>query len=128
MGLSLVVIGATSMAMAGTIRSFPKEKVIVSGEMASGMYRTFPYFISKAISEIPLIGLLNTIFGAIIYPLVGLQKGRFLNFLGLTSFHSIASEAVGLLIGSVTPSSDVALALFPPISVLNIIFDGKNIS
>ena len=28
--LSLIVIGATNMAMAGTIRSFPKEKAIVS--------------------------------------------------------------------------------------------------
>mmetsp|Transcript_2861 Transcript_2861/g.5217 ORF Transcript_2861/g.5217 Transcript_2861/m.5217 type:complete len:467 (+) Transcript_2861:797-2197(+) len=72
--LSLIIIGATDMAVTATIRSFPKEKAIVSGEVASGMYRTFPYFISKAISEFPLIGLCNAIFGAIIYPLVGLQK------------------------------------------------------
>lgn len=68
---------------------------------------TGPYFIAKAISEIPIIGLCNAIFGSIIYPLVGLQKGRFRNFLGLTSLHSIASEAFGLLIGSVSSSSDV---------------------
>lgn len=126
--LSLIILGATNMAMAQTIRSFPKEKAIVSGELASGMYRTFPYFISKAISEFPLIGLCNAIFGAILYPLVGLQKGKFKTFLAVTSLHTIASEAAGLLIGSVASSSDVALALFPPIIVLNIIFDGKNIS
>lgn len=126
--LSLIVIGATNMAMAGTIRSFPKEKSIVSVELASSLYRTFPYFISKALSELPLIGLFNAIFSSLIYPLARLQKGRFKTFLGLTSLHSIASEAVGLLIGSISPSSDVALALFPPIIVLNIIFDGKNIS
>ena len=126
--LSLVVIGATNMAMAGTIRSFPKEKAIVSNEMAASMYRTSPYFIAKAISEIPLIGLCNAIFSSILYPLVKLQKGRFKRFLGLTSLHSIAAEAFGLLIGSVSPNSDVALALFPPIIVLNIIFDGKNIA
>lgn len=51
-----------------------------------------------------------------------------MNFLGLTSLHSIAAESVGLLIGSIAPNSDVALALFPPIIVLNIIFDGRNIS
>lgn len=81
------------------------------------MYRTGPYLIAKAISEIPLLGVsslfrhlprlfahyladfffptnqfLNTIFGSIIYPLVGLQKGRFRKFIGLTSLHSIASE------------------------------------
>ena len=126
--LSLIVIGATNMATAGTIRSFPKEKAIVSTELAASMYRTGPYFIAKAISEIPLICLLQGVFGSIIYPLVKLQKGRFKNFLGLSSLHSIAAEAVGLLIGSVSPSSDVALALFPPIIILNIIFDGKNIA
>lgn len=149
------------MAMAGTIRSFPKEKAIVSGELAANMYRTGPYFIAKALSEIPLIGVslfvvhffvkmftqphvesdlhtshfclklcqfCNAIFGAIIYPLANLQKGRLKNFLGLTSLHSIAAESFGLLIGSVAPNSDVALALFPPVIVLNIIFDGKNIA
>ena len=55
--LSLIIIGATNMGMAGTIRSFPKEKAIVSGEMAANMYRTGPYFVAKAISEIPLIGV-----------------------------------------------------------------------
>ena len=105
--LSLIIIGATNMAMAGTVRAFPKEKAIVSAEMASGMYRTGPYFISKAISEIPLIGLCNAIFGSIVYPLVRLQKGKFWNFLGLTSLHTTASMAFGLLIGSVSSSSDV---------------------
>ena len=33
--LSLIIIGATNMAMAGTVRSFPKEKSIVSSEMVS---------------------------------------------------------------------------------------------
>lgn len=155
--LSLIIIGATNMAMAGTIRSFPKEKSIVSVELGSSLCesdvrlrnvhdynrmrptilsllcscitdRTFPYFISKAISELPLIGLFNAIFSSLIYPLAKLQKGKFKTFLGLTSLHGIASEAIGLLIGSISPSSDVALALFPPIIVLNIIFDGKNIS
>ena len=126
--LSLIIIGATNMSMAGTIRSFPKEKSIVNGEMASHMYRTGPYFIAKAISEIPLIGILNAVFGSIIYPLVKLQKGRFKRFLGLSSLHAIAAEAFGLLIGSVSPNSDVALALFPPFIILNIIFDGKNIA
>jgi ABC-type multidrug transport system permease subunit len=126
--LSLIAIGAANMAMAGTIRSFPKEKAIVSTEMSAKLYKTFPYFVAKAISEIPLIGAFNAIFCSIIYNLAGLQPGKFRTFLGLTSLHSIASEAAGLLIGSISSSSDMALALFPPVIVLNIIFDGKNIS
>ena len=41
--LSLIAIGTANMAVAGTIRSFPKEKAIVSNEMASKLYRTLPY-------------------------------------------------------------------------------------
>ena len=51
-----------SQAVASTIRSFPREKAIVAKEIASNMYRTFPYFIGKALSEVPLVGVFNSIF------------------------------------------------------------------
>mmetsp|Transcript_28601 Transcript_28601/g.42821 ORF Transcript_28601/g.42821 Transcript_28601/m.42821 type:complete len:712 (+) Transcript_28601:100-2235(+) len=126
--ISLIAIGAANMAMAGTIRSFPKEKAIVSNELSSHMYRTLPYFCAKAISEIPLIGMFTTMFGCIIYPLTGLRKGGFKKFLLLNTLHTVASEGVGLLLGAISPSTDVALSLFPMIIVLNVIFDGRNIS
>lgn len=56
------------------------------------------------------------------------MAGKFGRFLGLLATHGLASEATGLVIGAISPSSDVALALFPAVLVLNIIFDGKNIS
>ena len=126
--LSLIAIGGMNMALASTIRSFTKEKTIVTGEMANGMYRTLPYFLAKAISEIPLVGVYNAIFATIIYPLAGLQKGKFKKFIGVTTMHTLAGEAAGLVVGAVSPSSDVALSIFPALIVLNIIFDGRNIS
>ena len=126
--LSLVAIGAMNMAVASTIRSFTKEKSIVAGEMASSMYKTLPYFLAKAISEIPLVGAYNALFSSILYPLAGLQKGKFRNFIGLTSIHTLVCESAGLFIGAISPNSDVALSMFPAIVVLNIIFDGRNIS
>jgi ABC-type multidrug transport system ATPase subunit len=128
--LSLIAIGASNMAIASSIRSFPREKTIVSKELANKMYRTLPYFIGKAISELPLVGFFNGVFGAIVYRLTGLNRapGRFGNFLLLLTTHGLVSEAAGLVIGAFSPNSDVALALFPAILVLNIIFDGKNIS
>ena len=94
------------------------------------MYRTLPYFVGKALSEIPLTFLFNSVFGTILYQLTGLSKmaGKFGRFLVLLATHGLASEATGLVVGAVSPNSDVALALFPAILVLNIIFDGKNIS
>ena len=128
--LSLIAIGGSNMAMASTVRSFPKEKAIVSGELADHMYGTFPYFIGKALSEIPLTAFFNSIFGILVSKLTGLhgtfQKMK--RFLGLVSLHGLAGQSAGLMIGAIAPSQDAALALFPAIMVLNIIFDGKNIS
>ena len=128
--LSLIAIGSANMAVASSIRAFPREKSIVSTELASKMYRTLPYFVGKALSELPLIALMSSAFGGIVYHLTGLSRmaGKFRNFLGLLAVHGVASEATGLFIGAVSPNSDVALALFPAVLVLNIIFDGKNIS
>jgi len=126
--LSLIAIGSMNMGMAGTIRSFPKEKSIVARETSSNLYNTGPYFLAKAIGETPVLGILSGIFSVIVYAMTGLQRSKFPVFCGLISLHTIASEAAGLFIGSVSASSDIALALFPAIAVLNIIFDGKNIS
>jgi len=75
-----------------------------------------------------LAGIFSTLFGIIIYPLTGLQKKKFKTFIGINTLHTLTAQAVGLLISSISPNSDVALSLLPPVIVLNIIFDGKNIS
>jgi len=126
--IALVGTTVTNMGFASTVRAFPKEKTIVSSEMSSGMYQTLPYLLAKAIAELPLLGVCNALFSTIIYPLAGLQEGKFMNFLAITSMHALASNSLGLLVGSVSPTSDVANALMPPIIVLNVIFDGRNIS
>lgn len=128
--LSLVAIGASNMAVASTIRIFAKEKSIVAQEIATNMYNTIPYFVAKAMAEVPPLIVYSGIFSAIIYPLTGLNpaKGKFQKFIGLTSLHTITTTAAGLAVGSIAPNSDVAIALLPPILVVSIIFDGKNIS
>jgi len=44
------------------------------------------------------------------------------------AFEGFASGALGLLLGAVAPTTDVALALFPPVLVLMIIFNGFNLA
>lgn len=128
--LSLIAIGAANMAMASTIRSFPKEKAIISTELAAKLYGTLPYFIGKAISEIPQTAFFNSIFGVLVSFLTGLNNSmqKLRRFLILNSLHGLTAQSAGLMIGAISPNSDTALALFPAIMVLNIIFDGKNIS
>ena len=93
-------------------------------------YRTLPYFVGKAFSEIPLVAFFSFLFGSITYRLTGLSRaaGKFRNFSALLFTHGLVSEGMGLLIGALSPSSDIALSVFPAILVLNIIFDGRNIS
>lgn len=123
--LNLIIIGTTNLALSQTIRSFPREKIIVSNELSSKMYRTLPYFIAKAISEIPMSAILNGIFGVLVYKLTGLNVAvnKFRNFIGMLILHGIVTEAAGLFIGAISSSTDMALAAFPAIVVLSIIFD-----
>uniref|UniRef100_A0A7S4L287 ABC-2 type transporter transmembrane domain-containing protein n=2 Tax=Guillardia theta TaxID=55529 RepID=A0A7S4L287_GUITH len=127
---SLVAIGNTNLAIASTIRSFPKEKAIVMNDRSKNLYRALPYFASKVLSEVPLSAALSCLFGGILYPMVGFQKdiNKFLSFMLINVVHSLSSSAVGLMLGAISPSSEVALAMLPPIVVLQIIFNGFNIA
>jgi hypothetical protein len=118
------------MAMASTLRAFPKEKAIISTELSAKLYGTLPYFIGKAISEIPQTAFFSSLFGVLVSTFTGLNGNmrKLRRFLGLNSLHVLTAQSAGLAIGAISPNSDTALALFPAIMVLNIIFDGKNIS
>lgn len=100
--LSLIAIGASNMAMASTVRSFPKEKAIVSNELAAKMYGTLPYFIGKAISEIPLTAFFNSLFGVLVSALTGLNGtfDKLKRFMGLNSLHGLTGQSAGLMIGT----------------------------
>ena len=118
------------MAVASSLRAFPKEKAIVSEEIASKMYATFPYFFGKAISELPMVAIFNSLFAVLVSRLTGLNNTttKWRRFLGLNSMHGLAAQSLGLFLGAISPNSDVALGLLPPVIVLNMIFDGKHIS
>jgi len=128
--LSLVTIGAANLGIATTIRAFPKEKTIVNNERAKNIYGVLPYFLSKLIAEAPVSSFLSALFGCLLYPMVGLQRrlSKFLTFIGVSMLQAFGSAGLGMAIGALAPNSDVALALFPPLVVLLVIFNGFNIS
>jgi len=128
--LSLVIIGSVNLAVATTVRAFPKEKQIVGRERVKKLYGMLPYFLSKIVAEAHVAAALSGLFGAILYPSVGLSsgKGKFANFMALSTLNSFAASALGLLLGALAPDSDAAMALFPPLVVLMVIFNGSNIA
>jgi hypothetical protein len=56
------------------------------------------------------------------------KPDKFFNFLLTLVLEGFASGGLGLFLGAVAPSTDAALAMFPPLLVLMIIFNGFNIS
>lgn len=87
--LSLLAIGSANTGIAATSRAFLREKTVVTEELGGNLYRTFPYFVGKALSELPLTGLLSTLFGAIVYKLTGMNgaPGKYQRFLTVLFTH-----------------------------------------
>ena len=56
------------------------------------------------------------------------KPDKFLAFLLTLVLEGFASGGLGLFLGATAPSTDAALAMFPPLLVLMIIFNGFNIS
>eukprot|EP00466_Bigelowiella_natans_P018974 jgi/Bigna1/90187/estExt_fgenesh1_pg.C_640082 len=133
--ISLVAIGALNLNLAGTVRSFLKEKEVVDAERTKNTYSVFPFSVLSLLfipiaAEAPLNAVLSALFGVLIYPLVGFQPSwrKFSNFVGITTAHSFASSALGLYLGAVAKSTDTALALMPPLIILQAVFNGVNIA
>lgn len=127
--LGLLQVAAVNTAMTSLIKAtttFVVEKNIVQRERRSRSYSIFPYFLSKLAAELPLSALFPCLSGLTMYKLCGLNKapGKMLNFLSILVVESMASTAFGLLIGSVAPSVDSAVAIAPSLMVIFIVFGG----
>ncbi len=127
--LGLLQVAAVNTAMSALIKattSFVTEKLIVQRERRSGSYSVLPYFVSKLAAELPLSAFFPCLSGFIMYKLCGLNDapGKLFNFLSILVVESIASTAFGLLIGSVAPTVDSAVAIAPSLMVVFIVFGG----
>lgn len=127
MGLLQVCAINTAMAsLTKTCQIFPTEKALVQQERASGAYTAGPYLASKLLAELPIAACFPLAFGALVYPLTGLNPaaGRFARFLGVTTLESFASSALGMTVGSLAPTPEAATALGPAVMVIFIVFGG----
>lgn len=93
-------------------------------ERAANAYDSFSYFVAKLVSELPTNVLPALLFGCILYWIVGLQPGRFGQFLGIIMLEALTGIALGLAVSAFAPSIDAANALGPPLVVVALIFGG----
>ncbi|CAG9467340.1 unnamed protein product [Pedinophyceae sp. YPF-701] len=124
--LQVAAVNTAMSSLVKTLNVFPRERVIVTRERSKRAYAVAPYFLSKVAAELPVGALFPLAFGAVVYPLCGLNRSwkRLLGFMGLVTVESFASASLGLAVGSVAPSADAALALGPIVMVIFIVFGG----
>ncbi|GLI61524.1 hypothetical protein VaNZ11_003905, partial [Volvox africanus] len=127
MGLLQVVAVSTAMSsLVKTLTIFPRERTIVARERARQAYGILPYLSAKLAAELPVGALFPALFGALVYPTCGLHPSlaRFAKFLGILTLESFASQALGLAVSSVAPTTEAAVAIGPAVMLVWIVFGG----
>jgi ABC-type multidrug transport system ATPase subunit/ABC-type multidrug transport system permease subunit len=124
--LFVMVINQGFNALMAVLNVFPKEKLIVSRERSAYAYDTLSYFAAKYICELPLNVLPATIFGTIIYWIVGLNDapGRFGVFVGVLMLEAATSVALGLTVSACAPSVEAATNFGPLTLIVSLLFGG----
>jgi ABC-type multidrug transport system permease subunit len=128
--LQVCCINAAMSALVKTLQVFCKEREIVNRERTRGSYDVLPYFTSKLCAELPISALFPVLFSCVLYPMVRLSGGpkRIATFLGLITLESFTSASYGLLVGSLAPTQEAAVAIGPASFIIFIVFGGLYIA
>ena len=97
------------------INYFPAEKPIIRKERSAGMYRSFSSYLSKVLSNFPLIILQVAVLPLPIYWIVGLRNdfGRFLVYLLIIFIETITATFMGFMIGALVPTVTIGQIFGP---------------
>ncbi|XP_074311063.1 ABC transporter G family member 9-like [Silene latifolia] len=84
------------------IFTFPPERMILSKERSSGMYRLSSYFMARMASDLPMELVLPTIFVFITYWMAGLEPTvtSFLHYLFTLLLTILVAQGLGLALGA----------------------------
>jgi ABC-type multidrug transport system ATPase subunit len=90
-------------------------KVLYIRERSANVYSTFAYWAANAIVSVPLLMLSHVVFVEISYWMVGLYPNASCHFFALfvTFLNNLISFYCAQYIAAVSPSAEVALAMFP---------------
>lgn len=90
-------------------------KVLYTRERSANVYSTFAYWAANAIVSVPLLIVSHVVFVEISYWMVGLYPNASIHFFALfvTFLNNLISFYCAQYIAAVSPSAEVALAMFP---------------
>ncbi|KAG6385481.1 hypothetical protein SASPL_154316 [Salvia splendens] len=93
--------------------TIPKERMMLTKERASGMYRLSSFFMALTIGDLPMELALPTVFYAIVYWMAGLKPkpGAFFSGLFVILYNVLISQGLGLAIGAVVMDQQTATTL-----------------
>ncbi|MCL7043065.1 hypothetical protein MKW94_021806 [Papaver nudicaule] len=91
--------------------TFPEERMMLTKERSSSMYRLSSYFIAKTVADLPMELVLPTVFVLITYWMGGLKPTleHFLKTLAVILYSALVSQGVGLALGAVVMNIRSAL-------------------
>ncbi|KAJ1831477.1 hypothetical protein LPJ63_004251 [Coemansia sp. RSA 2711] len=124
--LFVMVLNSTFPVVMPSMQAYLEERDIMHRERASAVYRVTSFYVSKAITFMPVALLNGVVFVAGVYFISHLQfdVGKFFVALGVYSCSNIVSIAFMLLIGSAVENIDVAFVIGPAILTLQLLFGG----
>ncbi|KAJ4982004.1 hypothetical protein NE237_032841 [Protea cynaroides] len=95
------------------IFTFPQERLMITKERSSGMYRLSAYFMARSVGDLPMELVLPTIFVIITYWMGGLKPsaGNFLETLFVLLLSVMVSQGMGLALGAMVMNLKSATTL-----------------
>jgi len=118
--------GGTMNAAMGTVAIFASEKSVFTREYGARMYSLPAFFFSKLGMELPLRIIFPIVQASFMYFAVGLSKtaGQFWTTAGTMILLDFCGTSIGLLLATIAPTLQVALAMSPMILLPLMLFSG----
>jgi ATP-binding cassette subfamily G (WHITE) protein 1 len=129
--LFFITMNISFNAIQNVILIFPDERPVFLREVNNNMYAVSPYFWAKIFSELPFAILTPTIFGCIVYFLIGLNTLTieiFLIFLLTLILIYNASSGYSLIISASFSDKQLAVTLTPVLIIPFMLFAGFFVS
>lgn len=117
---------STFNSLTSALFVFPAELPVFLKEHKQGMYRTFVYFASKTLAELPAYTLSGFLFSVIVYFMAGLREDtvRFFIFCAIVQLVMQCSLSFGYFVSAMSPSVQVATSIGPPLTMPFLLFGG----
>jgi len=113
-------------AVLGVVLLFPLERKIFEREYDAGYYRIWTYFLTRVVFDSPVHFVFPVIFSSIFYWLVGLRSSgaAFGVFVGIICLVTQGAAGLGLMVGCLVPSADLAITVAPMMLIPMILVGG----